>query len=99
MAKFPFKNLREWIEFLEKNSDLARNKEEVILKGEVATISQRIARVGGKAVLHENIKGYPGWRIFSDGLTTRQRMAWALGVKLEEMGQIITGIKDTETFQ
>jgi len=96
MAKFPFKDLREWIEFLEEKGELARNKEEVSLKGEVASISEKIARTGGKAVLHENIKGYPGWRIFSDGLTTRQRIAWALGLMPEEMGQKIGAIKDAD---
>jgi len=87
MAEFPFRSLRDWIEFLESKGQLVRNKVEVDLRdGDVATISRRIRETNGPAVIHENVKGYPGWNIFSDGLTTRERIAWALG--LEEKGLV-----------
>jgi len=83
MAKFPFRSMRDWIDFLKEQGQLIENKEEVDLRGEVAAISRKIALNSGPAVLHTAVKGYPGWRIFSDGLTTRQRAAWALGVSSE----------------
>lgn len=76
--QFPFDSMRDWIEFLRDRGQLVQNDQEVDLQGEVAAISGKIALTGGPAVLHTNVKGYPGWRRFCDGLATRQRMAWAL---------------------
>jgi len=80
MPEFPFRSLREWITFLKAQGQVVENDVEVDLHGEVAAISRKIALTGAPAVLHNKIKGYPGWRIFSDGLTTRQRVAWTLGL-------------------
>jgi UbiD family decarboxylase len=85
MPEFPFKSLRDWIDFLRERGQVVENNKEVDLQGEIAAISRKIALTGGPAVLHNNIKGYPGWRIFSDGLTTRQRTAWALGLSEERI--------------
>ena len=86
MSKFPFTSLRDWIEFLDQKNLLANNKEEADLRGDIAAIARRICATDAKAVLHSSIKGYPGWKIFSDGLTTRERQALALG--MEEKGLI-----------
>lgn len=80
MSKFPFTSLRAWIEFLDQKDLLANNKEEVDLKGDIAAIARRICATDAKAALHNTIRGYPGWKIFSDGLTTRGRQALALGM-------------------
>jgi UbiD family decarboxylase len=85
MAEFPFTSLREWIEFLEEQGDLHKIKAEADVIGEIGAISRKIAKISGPAVLYENIKGYPGWRFFTDSLTTRQRIAWALGVNPEDI--------------
>ena len=82
-----FRALRDWISFLEKNEQLVHNKAEVDLRGEISAISQRISLLNGPAVLHHNIRGYPGWSLFTDGLTTTQRQFWALGV--ESMGEFL----------
>lgn len=94
MSEFPFKSLRDWIDYLKQGGQLVENDEEVDLRGELAAISQKIALTEGPAVLHNKIKGYPGWRIFTDGLTTRQRMAWALGMHEEN---IVTSLTDKLT--
>ncbi|MEW5723176.1 MAG: UbiD family decarboxylase [Thermodesulfobacteriota bacterium] len=86
MPEFPFTSLRDWIAFLKAQGQLVENKEEVDLQGEVAAVSRKIALTDGPAVIHNNIKGYPGWRIFTDGLTTRQRAAWALGLPEQGLG-------------
>ena len=85
MSKYPYKSLRDWITFLRGQGQLVDNNEEVELQGEVAAISRKIASNGGPAVLHHKIKGYPGWQIFSDGLTNRKRIAWALMESEEEL--------------
>jgi UbiD family decarboxylase len=84
--------MRDWIEFLRGQGQLVENHREVDLRGEVAAICRKVGVSGGPAVLHTNLKGYPGWRIFTDGLTTRQRAAWALG--LESETGIVTELAD-----
>lgn len=85
MPNFPFQSMRDWIEYLKDKGQLVENDQEVDLQGEVAAISQKISLTDGPAVLHNRIKGYPGWRIFSDGMTTRQRAAWALGLPDQDL--------------
>jgi len=86
-ASFPFKSLRDWIAFLEEKGDIVHNKEEVDIWGDVAAISRKIGRTNGPAVIYENIKGYPKWRLFSDGLTTLRRQCWALNLPEGEFFQ------------
>ena len=81
---FPFRSLRDWISFLDRQGDIVHNKEEVDIWGEVAAISSKIAQVDGPAVIYENIKGFPGWKLHSDGLTAHRRVAQALGLTAGE---------------
>lgn len=81
---WPFADLREWIAFLENRNDLVRNETEADLRGDVSACAKVIADTEGPAILHEKIKGYPGARVFSDGLTARRRQAWGFGVETPE---------------
>jgi 3-polyprenyl-4-hydroxybenzoate decarboxylase len=63
VARFPFRSLRDWFAFLEEKGDIVHNKEEVDIWGDVASISGKIVRTDGPAVIHENIKGFPTWRL------------------------------------
>jgi len=89
---FPFRDLRQWMSKLEAAGDLVRNRTEVDIRGDVAVISRKIARTEGPAVLHENIMGYPGWRIFSDGITTRRRRLLALDIPSDTPSRQITRV-------
>ena len=80
MEGFPFKSVREWIDFLEKKGDLLRIREEVDLRGEIDAICRKNALRDGPALLFENIRGYPGWRCLKESLTARRRMAWAVNI-------------------
>jgi len=84
MAEYPFTSLRDWIEFLEEKDLMVNNNLEVDLNGEIAAISRTVCAKEAKAVVHHNVRGYPGWKVYSDGLTTRARQAMALG--MEEQG-------------
>ena len=75
----PFRDLRTWIDALQKEGMLYENEQEMFLRDDIAYISKQIADENGPAVLHTNIHGYPGWRVFHDGLTTPARQALALG--------------------
>lgn len=90
---FPFKSLGEWIEFLDSRGQLITNNREVEIRDEVSAIAKKTAEEQGSAVLHNNIADYPGWRIFHDGFSTRERIAWGYGVDpahfMEEMMTIM----------
>jgi UbiD family decarboxylase len=90
---FPFKSLGAWIAFLENQGDIVHNKQEVSIWGDIAAISRKIAGSDGPAVIHENIGGYPGWRMLTDGLTARRRQLWALN--LPPMGYLPVAIERT----
>lgn len=77
---YPFRSLRDWMEFLEEKGDLVQNNEPVSIEGDISAISSRIAKEDGPAVIHNNIEDYSGWRVFSDGITTRRRQLWAVNL-------------------
>jgi len=81
MPEFPFRSMREWLDFLDSKGELIHNKEEVDLTGDVSAISYKACRTGEGAIIHENIQGYPGWRIASNTLLGRRRQAWVLNAE------------------
>lgn len=92
MAQFPFRSMREWITFLDERGELLRISEPVDLRGEVAALAQSVREMRGPAVLCDNVKGYPGWRLAFNTLGTEQRLAWASGldrVDLHELAPVV----------
>ena len=87
--KYPFYSLRDWMEFLEEKGDLVKNDKQVLIEGDIAAVSWKIAKNDGPAVIHNDIRDYPGWRIFSDGLTTRTRQLWALNLEATRAIQVM----------
>src|SRR3972149_9828774 len=88
---FPFRSLGEWASFLEERGQLRRNRMDMNLRRDFGLVSKTIAEQNGPAIIHENVWGYPDWKIFTESLTTIQRRAWALGVPAEN---IVTNIAD-----
>ena len=80
MSSKKIKSLEEWINYLDSKGQLIRNDREVETRNEISAISKKIAQTQGSAVLHTNISGYPGWRIFHDGFLTRERIGWGFDV-------------------
>lgn len=83
MIEFPFLSMRQWLSYLDEQKQLAHIKAEVDLKGELAALARHfnnIADAGDEApaLLFENIKGYPGWRIASSTFSSHKRMSLAL---------------------
>jgi len=85
MAEFPFKSMREYLEFLEEEGELIRNKEEVNIETDISAIAHQVCITNAPAVLHENIKGYPNWRVVSGCFNTWKRMGWAFGTTPENL--------------
>jgi len=86
---YPFYSLRDWVEFLDKKGDLVQNNEQISIEGDIAAVSWKIAKNDGPAVIHNNVEDYPGWKVFSDGLTTRARQLWALNLEETRAVQVM----------
>lgn len=76
----PYYDLREFIERLDEEGQLKRIRKQVDWNLELAHVSKLNEEQsgGGHALLFENIKDYPGHRVFSSALTARERLAYAL---------------------
>jgi UbiD family decarboxylase len=86
---YPIRSVRDWLLFLEEKGDLARNSEKVTVEGDTIVLSRRTATMDGPAIVHDNVEGYPGWRIFTDGLTARRRQLWALHIEAAKPAEFI----------
>jgi 4-hydroxy-3-polyprenylbenzoate decarboxylase len=87
-----FKDLREYIAFLEQKGDLRRITAPVSCELEITEIADRVVQSGGPALLFENVTGYDV-PVLINMFTSDQRMAWALGVeKLEDLVERMQGV-------
>ena len=93
-----FKDLREFVTFLERRGQLHRVKTPVSCELEMTEIADRMVKSNGPALLFENVSGY-NIPVVMNLFCSDQRMAWALGVesidqlvfRLEEMLQLAQG--------
>ena len=87
-----FKDLRDFISFLESKGDLRRITTPVNPELEITEICDRTVKQGGPALLFENVEGYD-IPVLINMYGSEQRMAWALGVeKLDDLVQRVQGI-------
>jgi 4-hydroxy-3-polyprenylbenzoate decarboxylase len=91
-----FKDLRQFIDMLEKKNQLVRVKTEVDPILEITEISDRVMKAGGPAVLFENPKGYD-YPVLINAFGSYDRMSWALGV--EKLDDVAAKIKDLITLE
>ncbi|MBM3945140.1 MAG: menaquinone biosynthesis decarboxylase, partial [SAR202 cluster bacterium] len=80
-----YKDLREFIAFLEGKGHLKRVKAQVNPELEITELADRMVKSGGPALLFENVKGH-SMPVVIGLFAHHQRMAWALGV--ENVGEI-----------
>ncbi len=91
-----YKDLREFIEVLEKKGMLRRIKTEVSAELEITEILDRVVKSGGPALLFENVKGYR-LPVFANAFGTMERMCLALGVNSpDEIGERIQKLLELE---
>ncbi len=86
-----FKDLRSFIEELEKRGELVRIKTEVDPDQEITIIQHRVLAVGGPALLFENVKGSP-YRLVSNLFGTKERVELAIGRPPAEIGEEMAGL-------
>lgn len=93
-----FKDLQEFIRFLEEKGELKRIKTEVDSNLEITEIADRVSKKYGQALLFENVKGskYP---LLINAMGTYERMSMALGVdKLDDIGNDIEEFIDISNY-
>lgn len=87
-----FKDLREFITFLERRGQLHRIATPVSCELEITEIADRVVKQGGPALLFENVDGYDA-PVLINMFSSDQRMAWALGVeKLDDLVERLQGM-------
>ena len=75
-----FKDLREFIDFLDGKGELRRIATPVSPDLEITELADRVVKSGGPALLFENVEGYDMPAVINL-FGTHQRVAWALGVE------------------
>jgi len=102
-----YDDLRDWIKALERAGELKRIRTEADPILEIAEITDRVSKsrdqqgsVGGKALLFENLKGYPGQKLLINQFGSARRMNMALEVdSLDEVAERIRGFVDVKSPQ
>lgn len=80
-----FEDLRGYLSHLEEQGQLLRVKEAVEAKFEIAAGIRKTSDIEGPALLFENVKGFPGWRVLGGLFATRKLVALGLGVPQDQM--------------
>ena len=102
-----YDDLRDWIKALDRAGELKRVRTEADPILEIAEIADRVSKskdqrgtVGGKALLFENLKGYPGQTLLINQFGSARRMRLALEVDtLDEIAERIRGFMDVKSPQ
>ena len=106
-----YDDLRDWIQALDRAGELQRIRIEADPILEIAEIADRVSKskdkdkdqqgtVGGKALLFENLKGYPGSHLLINQFGSARRMRLALEVdSLDEIADRIRVFMDVKSPQ
>ncbi len=94
-----YKDLREFIDYLEKHGELVRIGTEVDPVLEMTEICDRLLCNGGPAVLFENPKGY-NTPVLCNLFGTEKRVAWGMGQEdihsLREVGELLAYLRQPD---
>jgi len=110
-----YDDLRDWIQALDRAGELKRVRTEADPILEITEIADRVSKsrvidrvigkdrqgaLGGKALLFENLKGYPGSQLLINQFGSARRMRLALEVEaLDEIAERIRGFMDVKSPQ
>ena len=94
-----FRDLREFLSFLEQKGELKRVSAEVSPHLEMTEISDRVLRKAGPALLFENPKGY-ATPVLTNLFGTELRVAYGMGQEkvsyLRDVGKLLAYLKEPE---
>ena len=88
-----FKDVRSFIEELERRGELVRIKTEVDPNQEITIIQHRVLKQGGPALLFEKVKGSP-YRLVSNLFGTKERVELVLGRSPAAIGEELVQLAD-----
>jgi 4-hydroxy-3-polyprenylbenzoate decarboxylase len=102
-----YDDLRDWIRVLDRAGELKRIRAEADPILEITEIADRVSKsrdqkgtIGGKALLFENVKGYPESQLLINQFGSARRMQLALEVdSLDEVAERIRGFMDVKSPQ
>ncbi len=102
-----YDDLRDWIKALDRAGELKRVRTEADPILEITEIADRVSKsrddqgiVGGKALLFENVKGYPGSQLLINQFGSARRMRLALEVdSLDDIAERVRGFMDVKSPQ
>ena len=81
-------SLEEFLDLLEERGELRRIRVPLSPVLEIPEVLRRVMMRRGPALLFEEVKGYPGWRVAGNLFGTLDRVKLGLGVeRLEEVGE------------
>ena len=100
-----YDDLRQWIKALDKAGELKRVREEVDPILEIAEITDRASKAGkrggtpgGRALLFERVKGYPGTSVLMNQFGSERRIRMALEVdSLDEIAGRIRAFMEVKS--
>lgn len=75
-----YKDFRGFLDYLEEKGKLLRVQKEVDIRFEIAAGIRKASDTDGPALLFENIKGFPGWKVAGGVFATQQHLTLALGL-------------------
>src|SRR3972149_8489403 len=94
-----YKDLREFIEILEKKGLLKRISAPVDCELEITEIADQVSKSSGPALLFENVRGYD-IPVLINTFGTEERMNLALEVNsIDELAEHVSEILETKTPQ
>ncbi len=82
-----YSSFRDFLTLLDHVGKLVRVRKEVDTRFDIAAGIRKVSDSDGPALLYENIRDYPGWRVAAGVFATRKLLALALGVPEAEMLQ------------
>lgn len=89
-----YRNLKAFIDDLERRGELLRVREEVSCELELTEIADRMVKMGGPALLFERVEGRD-FPVFIGGYGTAERTARAMGVpNLDALGERVARLMD-----
>jgi len=105
-----YEDLRAWIAALDRAGELKKIRAEVDPVLEITEITDRVSKMsgtaaasappGGRALLFQNIKGYPGSQVLINQFGSAHRMRMALEVdSLDEVAERIRAFMDVKSPQ
>src|SRR4030042_152309 len=79
-----FKDFRDYLKYLESKGKLVKVKKQVDPRYEIAAGIRKSSDTDGPALLFENVKGVPNWRVAGGVYANQRLLSLALGAENDE---------------